>query len=386
MLTTDEVVSSENKVFQKVITDASLIVPVPELTIVVPTFNERNNVPLLIDRLDTSLKGYDWEVIFVDDNSPDGTSDAAREIGKHDHRVRCIRRINRRGVSSAAIEGALASQASYVAVMDGDLQHDETLLPKMLEQLSNRDIDLVVATRYANGGSSESFTASRALISQWCSAIARRLLGVTLSDPNSGFFMIRRNIIEKVAPTLSIDGSKILLDIITSSNEKLRVTELPYSFRKREHGVSKLDARTALDFIMLVIGKLTAGLIPVRFLMFSFVGVIGLGLHMVLLNLGLKYGLTFEVAQILTTILIIACNFTLNNAITYADQRLVGKYFFAGLIGFEIICSVGLVSNVGIARWLYDGGNTWWLAGLSGAIMGVIWNYMVSATLVWKKR
>src|SRR5438132_970180 len=124
-----------------------------ELTIVVPTFNERANVPPLIERLRTALAGVDWEVIFVDDDSPDGTAALAKAIGASDARVRCLRRIGRRGLAGACLEGMLASQASLVAVMDGDLQHDEALLEPMLARLRLRDVDLLVATRYANGGS-----------------------------------------------------------------------------------------------------------------------------------------------------------------------------------------------------------------------------------------
>jgi len=365
--------------------DFSNILPAPELTIIVPTFNEKDNVPILIDRLRKTLEGYDWEVIFVDDDSPDKTADLVRTIGKQDRRVRCIRRVNRRGLSGAFIEGALASQASYVAVIDGDLQHDESLLTTMLDKFNQKEIELVVATRYADGGSLSSFSAWRARFSNWATALARRFLGVTISDPMSGFFMIRRTVIERIAPQLRTQGFKILLDIITTASGKLHIAEVPYSFRKREHGKSKLDARIVLDFASLIIGKLTAGIVSARFILFSFVGLIGLVLHIVLLNIGLHSGFKFGMAQMLSTVLIIACNFILNNILTYGDQRLSGIHFLSGLFRFEIICSVGLISNVGVATWIYNDGNTWWLAGLSGAVMGVIWNYMVSAALVWKR-
>lgn len=358
----------------------------PELTVVVPTFNERDNVPILIERLHKTLSGYDWEVVFVDDNSPDGTAAAVRALGAQDLRVRCIRRIGRRGLSGAFLEGALASQATYVAVMDGDLQHDESRLLAMLEKLRAGDVDLVVATRYAEGGSLSSFSAWRARISRWSTALAHRFLGITLSDPMSGFFMIRRAVIEEIAPLLMTQGFKILLDIVATARGKLRVAEIPYSFRGRKYGESKLDACIALDFASLVIGKLTAGMVSARFLLFSLVGLTGLGLHMVMLRVGLTSGIKFEVAQTLSTILVIAYNFALNNALTYRDQRLVGRRFLTGLIRFEIVCSVGLISNVGLASWIYGNGNGWWLAGLGGALMGAVWNYVVTAAFVWRQR
>lgn len=358
----------------------------PELTIVIPTFNERDNVPILIERLHKVLAGYDWEVVFVDDDSPDGTAATVRSLGAQDFRVRCIRRIGRRGLSGACLEGALASQASYVAIMDGDLQHDESRLTAMLEKLRAGDFDLVVATRYAEGGSLSSFSTWRARISRWSTALTHRFLGITLSDPMSGFFMIRRTVIEEIAPLLMTQGFKILLDIIATARGKLRVAEIPYSFRGREFGESKLDARVALDFVSLVMGKLTAGMVSARFLMFTFVGLTGLGLHMVMLRAGLAGGIKFEVAQTLSTIIVIAYNFAMNNALTYRDQRLVGRRFMTGLIRFEIVCSVGLISNIGLASWIYGTGNGWWLAGIGGALMGAVWNYAVSAAFVWRQR
>src|SRR5262245_34353270 len=218
--------------------------PAPELTVVIPTFKERHNVAHIVERLRTVLAGCDWEVIFADDDSPDGTAAAIRAIGEHDDRVRCIRRIGRRGLAGACIEGMLASQARYVAVMDADLQHDERLLVGMLERLRMGDVDLVVATRYLNRKTTSGFSSGRSFISRWSNAVAQKLLGVSLSDPMSGFFMMQRQCFEDLAPKLSTQGFKILLDIAMTS-DKLRAAELPYEFRERQHGESKLDAKAA---------------------------------------------------------------------------------------------------------------------------------------------
>src|SRR5258708_4675746 len=150
--------------------------PAPELSVVVPTFKERDNVPLLVEKLARTLEGVDWEVIFVDDNSPDGTAAAARELGEADSRVRCMRRIGRRGLAGACIEGMLASQARYAAVMDADLQHDERLLTGMLEKLRG-DTDLAVASRYVDGGSAAGLSsAGREHASRLSTTLAQRLL------------------------------------------------------------------------------------------------------------------------------------------------------------------------------------------------------------------
>jgi dolichol-phosphate mannosyltransferase len=361
--------------------------PAPELSVVVPTFNERANIPLLVARLQRTLEGTDWEAIFVDDNSPDETAAAVRAIGETDARVRCIRRIGRRGLAGACLEGMLASQARYVAVMDADLQHDETALAAMLARLRRGDVDVAVASRYLGAGSAEGLDGRRANYSRWSSELARRLLKVDLTDPMSGFFMLRRSAVEDLAPSLSSQGFKILLDIVATAGGTLRIVELPYVFRQRQHGESKLDARIVLDFFALVMAKLTDDAVSFRFLMYCVVGLTGVFIHMSALAAALDLGgFAFGPAQAAATVMAIAWNFVLNNALTYRDQRLTGWPFLTGLLRFEIICAVGALSNVGIATWIYGYDPRWWIAGLGGALMGAVWNYVVSAAFVWRAR
>jgi dolichol-phosphate mannosyltransferase len=360
--------------------------PAPELSVVVPTFKERDNIPLLVEKLARTLDGVDWEVVFVDDNSPDGTAAVARQLGEADSRVRCIRRIGRRGLAGACIEGMLASQARFVAVMDADLQHDETLLVGMLAKLRGDQFDIAVASRFADGGSAAGLSSgSREQASRVSNAMARRLLGVTLSDPMSGFFMIRRDRFEALAPQLSSQGFKILLDIVATARGTLRIAELPFVFAQRQHGESKLDTRVALDFAALVLAKLTNDMVSFRFLLFCMVGLTGIAVHMTVLQLSRGH-LSFGAAQIAATVAAISWNFVLNNMFTYRDQRLSGVQFVTGLIRFQLICAVGALSNVGIAAWIYDHDPNWWIAGLGGALMGAVWNYVVSAAFVWRQR
>jgi dolichol-phosphate mannosyltransferase len=367
--------------------DASAAVqPAPELTIVVPTFNEKANIPLLVDRLAQLLTSCDWEVIFVDDNSPDGTAAAARAIGASDSRVRCIRRIGRRGLAGACLEGMLASQARYVAVMDADLQHDEGLLVPMLEALRAGRADVAVASRYLDGGSAAGLSKQRSRVSRGSNTLVRLLLGIDLTDPMSGHFMIRRDALEAIAPSLSTQGFKILLDILATARGSLRTIELPSTFRERQHGESKLDSKIALDFAALVTAKLTNDAVSARFLLFCMVGLTGIGIHLSILSALLITNLSFGAAQAFATIGAIAWNFVLNNLFTYRDQRLTGWHFVTGLIRFQVICAIGAISNVGIATWIYDYDETWWIAGLGGALIGTVWNFVVSAALVWRQR
>ena len=359
----------------------------PELSVVVPTFNERDNVTVLYRRLEATLSGIAWEVVFVDDNSPDGTWEVVRNLARKDSRVRCIRRIGRRGLSGACIEGILASSGPYAAVIDADLQHDETQLPKMVALLRSGEAELVVGSRYIEGGSADSFNKQRAGASQLATEVARRVLKVEVADPMSGFFMIRRDRFEQLAPQLSTQGFKILLDLVATAQGKLRTIEIPYTFGSRQHGESKLDSMVALDFLGLVLAKLTHDVVSLRFLLFATVGSIGLLVHFAALYTALEaFDWPFPEAQGVAAISAMTSNFMLNNFLTYRDQRLRGLAIVRGLLLFYLVCSVGLLANVGVAFSVYDQEPIWWLAGAAGALMGVVWNYAMSGLFVWRKR
>jgi dolichol-phosphate mannosyltransferase len=359
----------------------------PEVSVVVPTFNERGNVAQLYQKLEATLVGISWEVIFVDDNSPDGTWEVVRTLARADRRVRCIRRIGRRGLSGACIEGILASSAPFAAVIDADLQHDETQLPKMLTLLRSGQADLVIGSRYIEGGSAESFDRGRAGASALATEVAKRALQVAIADPMSGFFMIRCDRFEQLAPELSTQGFKILLDIVASSHGKLKTVEIPYAFGRRLHGESKLDSMVALDFLGLVLAKFTNDAISLRFLLFAMVGGTGLVVHLGTLFVALRlFDLPFAKAQAAGAFVAMTSNFILNNFLTYRDQRLKGFAILRGLLAFYIVCSVGLFANVGVAFSVYDQEPIWWLAGAAGALMGVVWNYAMSGLFVWRRR
>lgn len=359
----------------------------PQLSVVIPTFNERDNVTVLYRRLEATLAGIPWEAVFVDDNSPDGTWEVLRGLAQKDPRVRCIRRIGRRGLSGACIEGILASSAPYAAVMDADLQHDETQLPKMFALLRSGEAELAIGSRYVEGGSADSFNRSRAGASQLATEVAKRVLKVAVNDPMSGFFMIRRDKFEQLAPKLSTQGFKILLDVIATAEGKLRTIEVPFTFGTRQHGESKLDSMVALDFLGLVLAKLTHDVVSLRFLLFAMVGSIGLVVHLSALFIAREiFNVPFAEAQAIGAFVAMTSNFILNNFLTYRDQRLKGFGILRGLLLFYLVCSAGLLANVGVAFSVYDQEPIWWLAGTAGALMGVVWNYAMSGLFVWRKR
>jgi dolichol-phosphate mannosyltransferase len=357
-----------------------------ELAVVIPTFNERANVPTLIARLDQALVGRNWEAIFVDDDSPDGTAEAARELGRLDKRVRVIQRIGRRGLSSACIEGMCATAAPMVAVIDGDLQHDETLLPTMLALLqADADLDVVVGSRFVAGGGTGEWDRDRLAKSALATRLSRRVLKGDLSDPMSGFFMIRSDIARRLAPQLSAIGFKILLDLMTTSATPLRFAELPYTFRVRTEGESKLDHVVAMEYLIALYDRMFGRFVPVRFAMFSAIGVLGIGVHMSVLALAILIGATFLVAQILGAVAAMTFNFFLNNGLTYRDRRLKGwRQLLDGWVSFCVVCSVGVVANIGIAAFLHDaraGGIA--ASALIGILVGAVWNYALSSKFTW---
>src|ERR1700738_168748 len=359
----------------------------PQVSIVVPTFNERDNVTVLYRRLAATLEGIPWEVVFVDDNSPDGTWEVVRGLARQDSRVRCIRRIGRRGLSGACIEGILAASAPYAAVIDADLQHDEAQLPKMIALLQSGNAELVVGSRYIEGGSADSFNKQRAGASQLATEVAKRVLRVKIADPMSGFFMIRRDRFEQLAPQLSTQGFKILLDIVATARGELRVREIPYTFGSRLHGESKLDSLVALDFLGLVLAKLTHDVVSLRFLLFAMVGSIGLFVHLATLFVALEFfNVPFAEAQAAGALGAMTSNFILNNFLTSRAKRLKSFAILRGLLLFYLVCSVGLLANVGVAFSVYNEEPIWWLAGAAGALMGVVWNYAMSGLFVWRKR
>lgn len=359
----------------------------PLVSIVVPTLNERGNVEAVIAAVAGAMGSTPWELIFVDDDSPDGTAEAAKAISRRDPRVRCIRRVGRRGLSSAGIEGFLSSSARFVALMDADLQHDQSLLPRMVAALSAGEADLVVASRYVEGGSAEGLDGRhRALLSRAGGALARGMLSISLTDPMSGFFMMRRDRFDALAPKLSGQGFKLLADIVASASGGLAIRELPMEMRARHAGESKLDAGVNLDFLVLLLEKTVGRFVPVRFILFSMVGAFGVIVHLCALWLyHFAFGATFAVAQAFAGFTAMTTNFLINNAVTYRDRRLRGLGLLVGLLSFYAVCSVGLVVNVGVADALFDRENSWWLAGVLGALVGAVWNYAAASVVTWRK-
>jgi dolichol-phosphate mannosyltransferase len=355
----------------------------PELTVVVPAFRERDNIAPLLAALREALEGLDWETIVVVDDAFDGTEDVVREQAQRDARVRCLHRIGRRGLASACIEGMLASSSPYLAVIDADLQHDETLVPRLLETAKSERADVVVASRYMEGGSTGDLAADRVRVSRLASALSR-VLCKGLTDPMSGFFLVRRPFLEQVVRRLYGRGFKILLDLIAAARGEVHIRELPYRMRSRQHGESKLGARVIAEFFMLILYHVTGRLLPARFFLFAAVGVTGLGVHFAVLTAMFRATEgAFLASQVLATFAAMTSNFFLNNIFTYGDQRLRGTRLWRGLVSFYVACGIGALINIALAEWLYLYAAPYWAAGMTGALVAAIWNFFTTASFTW---
>jgi len=355
-----------------------------DLAIVLPTFNERDNIPLLIARLSDALRGLKWEAIFVDDDSPDGTSDVVSSYARSDPRIRLIHRIGRRGLSSASIEGMLSTSAPVVGVMDADLQHDESILPRMLDLLRSSSLDVVVGTRNADGGSMGEFGRRRVLLSRLGEKISQSVCRVKLTDPMSGFFLLRRSFLLDVVHDLQGGGFKILVDLLASSPVPVRVGEVGYKFGTRQHGESKLNVVVGIEYLFLVVNKRLGGLIPLHLALYMLVGVIGLATHLVVfLILSHAFAKSFVAAQAIATFVAMVENFLLNNMITFRSRQLHGFQMLTGAARFIAACSFGAWANIVFSRALWQGGLEWYIAGFAGIVLGSVWNLSVSSFITW---
>ncbi len=358
-----------------------------ELTVVIPTYNERANIELLVERIDQCLGTIAWEAIFVDDDSPDGTADLVRSLCRRDPRIRCIQRLGRRGLASACIEGMASSSSPYLAVLDADLQHDETLLPAMLQSLQANEADLAIGSRYIAGGGTGNWDGTRRKISRLATTLGNIVLKQPVADPMSGFFMIRSDKFWRSAPDMSGRGFKILLDLIVSCPISLRIKELPYVFKPRLHGESKLDSTVVLEYLLLLLDKFVGRILPVRFLLFVMVGALGAIIHLTILGVfHIVHGKTFWVSQVTASLFAMVLNFALNNLMTYRDKRLRGSKLVTGFFIFVLACSIGAFTSAQVGDYFFVRNVPWWLSGLLGASIASVWNFAVSSQFVWRRR
>lgn len=370
----------------------------------VPVFRERANVRPLYDTLRSTLQrdlpDWSWELIFVDDNSDDGTADTVRALAREESRVRVVQRVGRRGLSSAVVEGAYCAIHDVIVVMDGDLQHPAEAIARLVGPIAAGEADVTSASRFLDGADAGGLSGEgRRRASVAGNGLVRTLFGLDVTDPLTGFFSLRRDRLAMIAPGLSTMGFKILLDILVSARPRLRHTEIPFRFGARQHGESKLDSRVLYDFALFVLEKKVplVRLMSPRFVSFALVGSSGVIVHMAIMALvlwGLRAdppgeapiaALPFSIAQLAGALGAMVSNFALNNALTYRDRRLTGWGFARGLALFGALSGLGLAANVGVATAVNNAVSlNWSVSALAGILVGIVWNYATTRRFVWR--
>ena len=357
--------------------------PSTELSLIVPTYCESQNIATLIERVHQSLSGYSYELVVVDDNSPDGTSEIANSLSQQ-YPVRVITRRNERGLASAVVEGFKQARGEILGVIDADLQHPPEVVPELLENVRS-GADVVIASRYVEGGGSEGWSASRKIISKGSKLLAQVLLPSArgIKDPLSGFFLLRREVIDGVE--LSPTGYKILLEVLVKGRAS-EIAEVPYIFRVRERGTSNLTGGEGIRYLKhLYRLEGLHGLI--RFIKFCLVGLSG-----VLVNEGLLWLLTenFELYYLLSAAIAvetaIITNFILNDIWTFRDRRTPGNKSLLGRgLKFNLVSLGGLGINIAIL-WTFTEvvGINYLISNLIGIAGATLWNFTINTLWTWR--
>lgn len=361
------------------------------LSLILPTYNEAENLPELLPKLEATLKDIPHEIIVVDDDSPDGTWRIAQELGQKRDDVHVIRRVGRRGLSSAVTEGFLSAKGDVFAVMDADGQHDMDLLPKLYASVRDNG-GIAIGSRYMEGGSVGEWDERRHALSRIATKLAIKLCKVKVSDPMSGFFAVRRQLFQGIADHLNPKGFKILLDLLVHVPSSTVVTEHPFTFSTRLHGESKLSRRVQVEFLEYLYDVTVGRYIPLTFVKYCLVGSAGVIVHMATYMLvsgvvrddGNLSILGFRIAVLAAIEVAIVFNFYLNNVWTFAIARLRGVKALIGFAKYNAACLFGAVANYAISSYFFALGWVDLAAVFIGAFAGIIWNYTMSRLFAWR--
>lgn len=355
------------------------------LSIIAPTYNEVDNVIPFIERVKSTLSDLDWEIVFVDDNSADGTALRVFDYAANEPRVRAIIRLNDRGLAKSTIQGMLSARGELLCVMDADGQHDVAVIAQMIERLRQDDLDIVSAARRLNEGEPlDGLSASRRRLSVFGNWLCSFVIGRKMVDPLTGFFVLRRDSFLKLAPELGDPGFKLLLDILYT-DKSVKHGEVPFDFGVRTHGQSKLDTQVIWKFLTFLLSKMTRGILPPSLISFLIVGGSGVFVHLLALYGALSFSSTFVVAQTFATLVAATSNFLLNNRLTFRDRRLQGTKLLSGYLKFLAVSAVGIVANVSAATITYEQFiQVVFIATLAGISIDIVWKYVVANRFIWK--
>ncbi|WP_397599258.1 glycosyltransferase [Silvanigrella sp.] len=354
------------------------------LSLIIPTYNESKNIPILIERIADTLSDISKEVIIVDDNSPDKTWEIARTLSNEYPWLRVIRRMSDRGLSSAVLAGFEISEGDILAVMDSDLQHDEKALLSFISAFE-KGAEIVVGSRKIAGGGIEDWSPFRKFVSWSATVLAKVALTKSVSDPMSGFFAIKRKIYETYKHEINPRGFKILLEFLARA-KNTRIDEVGYTFRGRVHGESKLSSKVIFDYIFALYELSIGKYLPTQFIKYGIIGFSGLIIATAIIficqhftNLSKSYSIALSIEISILT------NFYLNNYWTFKNFKLKGLWkILRGLATFHAICLGGALINQAIALKMLTYGMDVYLSNAFGYFIAAIWNYIINVNITWK--
>jgi dolichol-phosphate mannosyltransferase len=353
-----------------------------QLSLIVPTYNEKENILPLVERVHHSVAGIDYELIIVDDGSPDGTAEEVKRLSST-YPLRLIER-KERGLASAVVRGFAEAQGEALGVIDADLQHPPELIPELLAEI-DKGAEIAIASRYVEGGGVENWAASRKIISKGATLIAHLSLPSLrrVKDPLSGFFLVRKKIVEGII--LKPRGYKILLEVLARSKAK-KVVEVPYTFTKREQGESKISLREEIDYLRQVATLAASEDLWRKAIKFALVGISGVGVNYgVLIPLVEYVGLSQYISYIPSIEASIITNFIFNDYWTFSDRR-EGSWL-RRLGKFNLTMAAGAVINYGVYSLLLSVIDiNYLIAAALGIIAGFVWNFALSFIWTWRKK
>lgn len=352
------------------------------LSIVIPTYNEGDNIVAIVEEIEKVLREKEYEIIFVDD-STDNTLEKLEYISKEKKQVRYIHRTSEKGLATAVVKGFDESRGNIVAVMDCDLQHPPEILISMLYAIEKKDADIVIPSRFINGGNDGGLNFFRKLISY----IARSIGSIFIrklrafSDNTSGYFMLKKDVIKNCK--LNPIGWKILMEVLVKG-EYNNVVEVPYEFKARNIGESKMSVKEQINYIRHILRILKGSPEDLRFFYFCMVGFSGVIVNMLIYYLLVAMGISLLISAAFSAFSAMISNFILNDLVTWKDRK-IGKMYKR--ITKNIITSlIGIVINLLILKilviYVYI---NYMIANIIGIGCSVIWNYSINNLWTWKK-
>ena len=361
------------------------------ISIIIPTFNEAKNIRSLINNLANLLNNLDYEIIVVDDDSPDGTANEVNKLMEQNKNIYLISRVGRYGLSSAIKEGLIFGKGEYLIVLDGDGQHDANCILDLIKKIKETNSDMVIASRFLDSSEIKGLSEKRSFGSKLANIAARISLSSNysnLTDYLSGCFCLKRKNTELFIRKIEINGFKFLYEILALSKGRLSIVEVPLLFKERNHGKSKLDLAIVWDFFISILHNISYRILPRRAISFGLVGISGVFVQLLITLLLINiFLIEFKSALPFSVVCAATSNFLINNQLTFRNNRLRNLALLKGLLKFLLVASLPVIANVGIATAFYQYiSSDTLIAQIAGIAIVYAWNYLASSLFVWNNQ